>query len=618
MPCRFVAGRSIARYPPGVQIRRWMLGVLVIAGLGAAVPLAHEWYRSFAPKLGPLVVSPAPTQVSVRVGESVRFTAAADGAVGYQWLVWGRPVSSAPSWSYTPAPEDAGWQQVSIEVTGRKGLRASRTWDVGVVKPVLPEIDALDPPPGSLALPPRASATFRARAHLPAARTSDRLVFEWTLDDRPILREEQPAEQAASEVVLPGAVAGAHRLRLRVTEDGRTASLADWTIDAAPAPTRVVNVAPEERAAPAVPTVEPVPVDAPEPPPAAPSQPAPRLVRAPGARQIETQSGTPVVFETHVEPVDAPVTYRWSVDGKQVAGKGGRLQYVMWTTGHRRVALTVALNDKTLGTDAWEVDVHPMGPSTPTARNLPELAPLPEMAVVRVPADHELEGELGRVLVLEARVDDAPVAYHWSIDGQPVRAEPDGRLAWEPARPGLHTVAVAIKGDRGAALHESWKVAVHAPERAAPPAPPEPAPRLAPTAPATLVPPEPVPIARAMPSAATARQALDEADVRRWLAEYARAWSRKDVGALRRMGQVRSAAEAERLEQYFHSVDELDVDVRVLKLSVAGERASVEFERVDTVTDPSGRRQQLRMPPIRKEIERTPDGLRFSAQAGAG
>jgi len=37
----------------------------------------------------------------------------------------------------------------------------------------------------------------------------------------------------------------------------------------------------------------------------------------------------------------------------------------------------------------------------------------------------------------------------------------------------------------------------------------------------------------------------------------------------------------------------------------------VEFERVDTMTDPGGRRQELRLPLQHKEIERTPDGLRF-------
>jgi hypothetical protein len=60
------------------------------------------------------------------------------------------------------------------------------------------------------------------------------------------------------------------------------------------------------------------------------------------------------------------------------------------------------------------------------------------------------------------------------------------------------------------------------------------------------------------------------------------------------------------------------VDVRVLALRVDGEKASVEFERMDTVTDPSGRQQQLRLPPMRKEIERTRDGLRFTGRDGRG
>ena len=111
---------------------------------------------------------------------------------------------------------------------------------------------------------------------------------------------------------------------------------------------------------------------------------------------------------------------------------------------------------------------------------------------------------------------------------------------------------------------------------------------------------------------------LAEAEVRAWLDEYARAWSRKDLSALRRMGQVRTAAEAERLERYFRSVDDLHVAVRVLALRLDGARALVELERTDTVTDPSGRRQELRLPPIRKQIERTPEGLRFTGDGAPG
>jgi hypothetical protein len=39
---------------------------------------------------------------------------------------------------------------------------------------------------------------------------------------------------------------------------------------------------------------------------------------------------------------------------------------------------------------------------------------------------------------------------------------------------------------------------------------------------------------------------------------------------------------------------------------------------MDTVTDPSGRQQQLRLPAMRKEIERTPEGLRFTSGQGRG
>jgi hypothetical protein len=115
----------------------------------------------------------------------------------------------------------------------------------------------------------------------------------------------------------------------------------------------------------------------------------------------------------------------------------------------------------------------------------------------------------------------------------------------------------------------------------------------------------------APPPTKRARGGLAADEVRRWLEEYARAWSRKDLDALRRMGLVNTAGEAERLERYFRSVNDIRVDLHVRELSIDGDRALVEFERVDTVTYSWGRRQELRLPPLRKQIERTPEGLRF-------
>jgi hypothetical protein len=161
---RFVATRRIARYAPPVRSRRWVLGALLVTGVVLAVRVGHEWHRVRSPKLGPLIATPAASQLTVRVGETIHFAAEAKDAVGFTWLVWGRPVGFTPSWSFTAAPEHAGWQQVSLEVTGRGGARSTRTWNVGVFAPTVPEIDALEPAAGPLVLPAGERATFRDRA----------------------------------------------------------------------------------------------------------------------------------------------------------------------------------------------------------------------------------------------------------------------------------------------------------------------------------------------------------------------------------------------------------------------------------------------------------------------
>jgi hypothetical protein len=533
-------------------MRRRLIAALAVAGVLLAVPVAREWYLARTAKLGPVVAAPAEPQVSVRIGETVRFTAAAEGATGFTWLRWGRPVSFAPTWTFTAAPEDAGWQQVMVEVTGRNGLRATHTWDLGVVAPVVPEIETLDPPAGALALHAGERRSFRATAHLPAARPTDRLAFEWLMDDRPVLRDERAAEDAASELVLPPAESGAHRLRLRVTEDGRTASLADWELDVAAADVATAAAPPSEAFGPPAPPSEPA---APVRIASAPPPVEPRVVE-PAARPAEPPSAPPA---TAVAAVPTP---------------------------------TPAVAPPTVN--------PPPPPAAPPAR------------LVRVTPARELAASVGELVVLEARVepDASGVAYRWSVDGRRVPSRSEGRLEYASGVPGRHTVTLVVDGGQRAIGRASWVVAVRAPERAVAPAPTAVAPpaervAVAPT-PEVVAPPAPTP---------PASRTLAEADVRRWLDDYARAWSRKDVDALRRMGQVRTADEAAQLTRYFRSVDDLAVAVRVIALSVAGDRASVEFERTDTVTDPSGRRQQLKLPPIRKEIERTPDGLRFARGA---
>lgn len=434
-----------------------------------------------------LIVTPAAGRLSARVGETIAFSADAPWASGFTWSLWGRAVAHQAGWSYTPAPEDAGWQQVVLIVGGPGGVRRVVTWDMGVEVAEPPALTDLVPPAGPLVLEAAAPARFRCEARARAARAGDRLHFEWTVDDRIALREDRLAADAISELALAPAEPGRHVVRVRVSEDERVASLAEWSVDvAAPPPVAVVSS-----------TTLPPPVAA-LPSTTLPPPVVSRLVPMPGPRELDVALDAQIGFAIDVVPDDAEASYEWSVDGRPAQrGVKKTYEYRAEGSGRHRIAVVVTARGTRLGTDAWRVTVHGVAPGTePTAT-------MPSTTV-------------------------------------PLAAEAAAALAPSP-RPGD----------------------------------------------------------------------LPEDEVRRWLDEYARAWSRKDVAALRRMGQVRSAAEAERLERYFASIEGLRVDLRVVALHVEGTRAAVEFERTDTVIDPGGRRQQLRLPPLKKEIERTPEGLRF-------
>jgi hypothetical protein len=238
-----------------------------------------------------------------------------------------------------------------------------------------------------------------------------------------------------------------------------------------------------------------------------------------------------------------------------------------------------------------------------------------------MPRTRRFAAEVGEPLAFSVRLDPphANASYRWSVDDEAIEHGTNTTFAYEPDAPGSHRVAVAVLADGKPVAHESWVVAVRPRVTVAVPPPREPSPPVAPPPDQTPPPEPPPPVVGTPPStAAPPRASLAEGDVRTWLAEYARAWSRKDARALQRMGQVRTNDEVERLKRYFESISDLRVEVRVLGLRVDGDKASVEFERMDTVTDPSGRQQQLRLPPMRKQIERTPDGLRFTGGDGRG
>src|SRR5262245_12293762 len=161
---------------------------MVVAGRGARAQ--HITPSQTEP--GALEVSPAAPRLSLVVGDSVSFTAAAEGAREFTWSVWGRVVSHDPVWVYVPAPEDAGWQRVQLDVVDASGARRTHTWEVGVVAAVPPEVVSVSPPAGRVEVPATGQLTLRCTARVLAARARDRLRFRWEVDDE-VVRREAPA-----------------------------------------------------------------------------------------------------------------------------------------------------------------------------------------------------------------------------------------------------------------------------------------------------------------------------------------------------------------------------------------------------------------------------------------
>ena len=97
-----------------------------------------------------------------------------------------------------------------------------------------------------------------------------------------------------------------------------------------------------------------------------------------------------------------------------------------------------------------------------------------------------------------------------------------------------------------------------------------------------------------------------------WVKDYCGAFERRDVDRLASLGQYKTKDDQEAARKALDKLGDLRVACSQPSISLAGTQATVAFDRTDTVTDPSGQRRELRLPPFRKEIERTPEGLHFT------
>jgi hypothetical protein len=311
--------------------RRTLFALLLVGVLGAfgAVRVSRR-LRAAVPTS--LVVTPTASELSARVGEPVVFSATTDAGADVTWSLWSHPVSHERTWSWVPAASDAGWQHVTLTVV-RDGERLERMWDVGVVAPLPPALVELVPPAGPLALAAGERPRFRCGARAPAARPDDRLRFEWTLDGQPVHREDGPATAAFSELVLPVADAGPHRLAVRVGEgDGDAAAArAEWSLAVAAAPADV--------------------------PPAPPPS---RIVHPSGPRRLTGVVGERFAFAAEVPAAPPRTRWDWAVDGRRVQrGPAPRYEYAATAPGRHRVSVAVSAGRKSIGRDSWFVVVAP-------------------------------------------------------------------------------------------------------------------------------------------------------------------------------------------------------------------------------------------------------------------
>jgi hypothetical protein len=315
---------------------------------------------------------------------------------------------------------------------------------------------------------------------------------------------------------------------------------------------------------------------------------------------VDTAPASPKTHLRVDEPGDFAVVarggslrYGWTLDGR-AAGTGPRW---VWTPGAADVGThTVAVTVLGPGggvTREWKVRVEP--PSSP---------------VVTTARATEASGTTA------APEEDPPPAPSPAPDA--ASAEPStplGPPAAEPAR-------TAATASPATSERPPAEIAARAPARTEAPPTPRATDDETPSRPAARTeeptphrPPQDTRAARGR-GTRPERTARAEgprgtsADVRRWLHRWAAAWNARDVDALRRMGQMATASDAEAVRRYLSQVSDLEVSVNLVEMREEGRRVVVRFIRRDRFRDPAGRLVEHESPPIEKVLLRTGDGFR--------
>ena len=384
----------------------------------------------------PSIVRVEPQDPTVRVleGETVAFTAQAEGAVPlqYTWMLEGKAVSQTASWTYSPVVGDRSEtpKDVKVQITDRQGQVSERHWQVTVTyisKP--PQLQGFAPKKATVEVPSGTTQPFRVDVTDP---DREPLTYTWTVNGKAV------GEAAAIlnwEVPEPGK----YQVRAVVADPSGLTVNKDWQVKVVAAPTPPPN--------------QPGTTNGP-----------PQILRyAPDEALITTQEGQSLSFSTTVsDPDGEALTYEWFVDGKRVARGSSTVQPTLtWKAkgaGSHIVRIVVSDSAGLSAMREWPVAVVPSTTDQPpTAGNsAPQIT-------TRTPEAGALKTSIGQTLAFSAAAMDPDgdnVTYEWFVNGK--KAAQGTSFSFSAGEKGEQRIELRVTDGRGARESAGWAVTVGA------------------------------------------------------------------------------------------------------------------------------------------------------------
>jgi serine/threonine protein kinase len=438
--------------PPSAPRHRslWPLALLGLALVGGLAFLLRPFLTP-APPPQPTIAAPVmarvePQDPKVRVleGETVAFTAQAEGAtpLRYEWAIDGQVIAQTESWTYRPTVGDRSEtsKDVRVQVTDRQGQVVERHWQVTVTyisKP--PQLQAFAPKKGTIEVTSGTTQPFRVDVTDPDR--GEALTYTWTING------EEAGKKATLNWNVPDP--GSYKVHVDVSDPSGLTVSKDWQVKVVPAP--------------------PPPV-LPEPTPGAGNAP-PQITRyVPDEAVITTQEGQSLSFAAAVsDPNGDQLTYEWSVDGKRVARGSSTAQPTMtWKAkgaGNHGVRIVVSDRDGLTAMREWQVAVAPSsGVSPETASVTPPVTNnTPPQITTRTPDAAALKTSTGQTLAFEAAAIDPEgdaLTYEWFVNGK--KTAQGAKFSFAADEKGNRRIELRVTDARGLKESAQWEVEVGA------------------------------------------------------------------------------------------------------------------------------------------------------------